>query len=383
MASRTGCAGGTARVSQQERNQYAVYKNRRGSSPQQARQPHTARGGIPTCAISGRAAEDAPGGTASGTGPADDDLAFSDESDEDEEDDDAGELVDLPPKPMPVARSRRVSVSAASTSRDKLRLQWQAKQQEIAKQKAKSDDEIVRIRGVLQKNVITAFLDEAQQDKIIEAMVQKDFKKDDVLIQQGDMGDFFYLLEEGTCEVYIKKPGEEEVLVKTCTPDTHNAFGELALMYNAPRAATVRAATATKAWCLDRLSFKVILMETSSDKRTTYSGFLSKVSILDQLSEMERMSLADSLEAQNFQAGDMIIKQGDKGDTFYIVNSGKVKCTKNNNPSSSPVELCTWGLGNTLAIALLQNVPRQATVEAVEPSQILCLHRRPMRSWAR
>ena len=81
-------------------------------------------------------AEDAPGGTASGTGPADDDLAFSDDSDEDEEDDDAGELVDLPPKPMPVARSRRVSVSAASTSRDKLRLQWQAKQQEIAKQKA-------------------------------------------------------------------------------------------------------------------------------------------------------------------------------------------------------------------------------------------------------
>ena len=42
--------------------------------------------------------------------------------------------------------------------------------------------------------------------------MQKDFKKDDV-IQQGDMGDFFYLLEEGTCEVY-QKPGEEEVLVK-------------------------------------------------------------------------------------------------------------------------------------------------------------------------
>ena len=39
-------------------------------------------------------------------------------------------------------------------------------------------------------------------------------------LKQGDQGDNFYLLEEGTCDVFVQKsPGEPEVKVMTCTPD--------------------------------------------------------------------------------------------------------------------------------------------------------------------
>ncbi len=59
-----------------------------------------------------------------------------------------------------------------------------------------------------------------------------------------------------------------------------DSFGELALMYNAPRAATVLAKGDCALWALDRLTFKVILMDTTGDKRRRYEAFLSRVRAL-------------------------------------------------------------------------------------------------------
>ena len=94
------------------------------------------------------------------------------------------------------------------------------------------------------------------------------------------------------------------------------SFGELALMYNAPRAATVKASSDCKLWALDRLAFKVIMMETAASKNSTRSEFLGQVKIMETLSDMERRTIADALVAQQFNAGDIIIRQGDPGTGF-------------------------------------------------------------------
>ena len=103
-----------------------------------------------------------------------------------------------------------------------------------------------------------------------------------MIIKQGDPGEEFYVVDSGVPEVYVNKDGAE---VKVLTYGEGDAFGELALMYNAPRAATVKANGAVKVWALDRLTFKVILMDTTMKKRNVYKGFLEQVDLLKSLSE--------------------------------------------------------------------------------------------------
>ena len=53
-----------------------------------------------------------------------------------------------------------------------------------------------------------------------------------------------------------------------------DAFGELALLYNAPRAASITADSNCSLWCLDRDTFNHIVKDASSKKREKYEQFL-------------------------------------------------------------------------------------------------------------
>ncbi len=70
-------------------------------------------------------------------------------------------------------------------------------------------------------------------------------------------------------------------LVGTITDS--GSFGELALIYGTPRAATIKAKTQTKLWAIDRDTYRRILMGTIIKKRKLYDEFLKKVSILGNL----------------------------------------------------------------------------------------------------
>lgn len=145
-----------------------------------------------------------------------------------------------------------------------------------------------------------------QKDMIVKAFSGPLIKQpgEDVIVQ-GDIGDVYYLLEDGAVDVYIKKKGQETE-TKVHTYKAGDAFGELAIMYNAPRAATCRAQTESKLWALDRVSFKVIVVAAAMQKREIYIGFLQQVPILSSLTEMEVMTLADSLSEESYNDGNNI-----------------------------------------------------------------------------
>lgn len=71
---------------------------------------------------------------------------------------------------------------------------------------------------------------------------------------------------------------------KVLTIGEGGSFGELALIYGTPRAATVKASAAgdVKLWGIDRDSYRRILMGSTIRKRKMYEEFLSKVSILGE-----------------------------------------------------------------------------------------------------
>lgn len=123
---------------------------------------------------------------------------------------------------------------------------------------------------------------------IIDAIIPTKKADGDVVIKEGDDGDNFYVVEAGalTCTKRLKPEDAEDTFLKEYKPG--ESFGELALLYNAPRAATIVAKGDVELWSLDRMTFTHILKTAVQKKRELYDEFLDQVEILKTLSADER-----------------------------------------------------------------------------------------------
>merc|ERR1719446_503795 len=130
----------------------------------------------------------------------------------------------------------------------------------------------------------------------------------EIVIIQGDSGDFLFVIESGILDCKIKVDGADKV-VKTC--EAGDVFGELALLYNCPRAASVDAQEKCTLWQLDRETFNNIVKEAAQKKRQRYDAFLARVPLLASMDAYERSQLADALRPESFTDGGVICKQGD------------------------------------------------------------------------
>merc|ERR1711962_1558527 len=222
------------------------------------------------------------------------------------------------------------------------------------------------------KNVLFSHLDENERSDIFDAMFPVNAMPGEVIIQQGDEGDNFYIIDSGDVEVYVN--GEKVVQISE-----GGSFGELALIYGTPRAATVKACTSTdvKLWGIDRDSYRRILMGSTIRKRKMYEEFLSKVSILENLDKWERLTVADALEAVNFEDGAQVVKQGQPGDDFFIIVDGSASVSQyRSEESDEPVEVGRLGPSDYFGeIALLLDRPRAATVTGRGPLKCVKLDR--------
>ncbi len=88
------------------------------------------------------------------------------------------------------------------------------------------------------------------------------------IVVQGEEGREFYVLETGTAEVFVD--GE-----KVASYEPGGSFGELALIYHAPRAATVRASTPCVLWYIKLRDFRRLLATSASSKMLKRCDFLT------------------------------------------------------------------------------------------------------------
>lgn len=115
---------------------------------------------------------------------------------------------------------------------------------------------------------------------VLSAFESVSVKKGERLIEQGADGDRLYLIEEGEAEVFkttFDEKTQKDVTQKVNVMKKGDTVGELALMYNAPRAATVIAATDLKLWSLDRETFGHIVRDAAAKKREMYEESLKEV----------------------------------------------------------------------------------------------------------
>ncbi|KAH8548680.1 camp-dependent protein kinase regulatory subunit [Umbelopsis sp. PMI_123] len=288
-----------------------------------------------------------------------DQTHLTDSSDEEDLDDEARDTFGSMPAMDAGAghnRGRRTSVSAES-------IQPSANPNYVRKVIPKTQEQRERIRLAVQNNFLFKNFDEEQYQDVVNAMEEKRVPPNTTVIEQGAVGDFFYIVESGTLDCFISKDGGSPL--KVTEYSAGGSFGELALMYNAPRAATLITTSDSVLWALDRITFRSILMEITSRKRRMYESFLEEVPLLKPLELYERHKIADALESVYFEDGEEVVKEGDVGDIFYMVESGQAIAYKN-APDGSKQEVYRYEKGGYFGeLALLNDSPRAATVVAV------------------
>ncbi|XP_074608882.1 cAMP-dependent protein kinase type II regulatory subunit-like isoform X1 [Acropora palmata] len=228
----------------------------------------------------------------------------------------------------------------------------------------KTDDQRLRLNEAIRNILLFKNVAPEQLSEVLDAMFEKKVQPGDHVIDQGDDGDNFYVIDSGVYEIYVKIDGKDKMVG---VYNEKGSFGELALMYNTPRAATIIATSKGILWALDRNTFRRILLKAAAKKRKVHEALLESVPMLKEITEYERMNLADALQSRKFKDGECVIQQGDEADCMYFVESGvaSIRIRKQDDPTQE-VELTQCSKGGYFGeLALVTHKPRAASVYSV------------------
>ncbi len=234
------------------------------------------------------------------------------------------------------------------------------------------------IEELKQIPLFSALSEEELKEVAKHLMVEK-FPANRNIVTQGEEGDKFYTIRSGWADViYEEKSGLEHVVAELGPGD---CFGEIALIENVKRTATVRSKTEIELISLDKETFRKYFVETfGTGEKITFiirtSQFLRKMPLFSDFSSRELLEIVSKMQPMEVSAGTTIIKQGDIGDKFYLLQEGEVEVIfeQITDEGYREIKLAELGPGSFFGeIALLKNVPRTATVRAKTDCRLLWL----------
>ena len=228
----------------------------------------------------------------------------------------------------------------------------------------KSDEDVEFLLDALSDNFVFNTLDENELETLVNAFEGFECAEGEALISQGETGGHFYILRKGTVVFIVD--GEE---VGRAVPG--NSFGELALLYNAPRAATCKAVDGKAGlWRVDQVTFRKLLAAHTIQNDNQTKDVLRKVPFLNDLDDEFINRISDALTTVYYDAGDVIFNRGSEGSVFYVIREGKVEYEHKKRGVK------VLGPGDYFGEqAIVKNEPRKADATAVKDTIALALSR--------
>jgi HlyB family type I secretion system ABC transporter len=200
----------------------------------------------------------------------------------------------------------------------------------------------------------------------------------DVIVNEGDEADAFYILTAGRARVVKKTEKGDELALQTLRPG--NEFGELALLKGGQRSASVRCSTSVDLLRMGRDDFFMLVQSypeiksylDTAVRHKVLHGFLYQFSNFGRLSPQALLELMGGLQSADFQKGQPIIREGDPPGPMYIVESGRVRVFTEKGGRRKNLAFCRDGdfFGE---LSVIQNLPRAASAEAMADSKLLFL----------
>lgn len=188
--------------------------------------------------------------------------------------------------------------------------------------------------------------------------------KNDFIMNQGDDASSFFVLEKGKISVIINGQQRREI-------QPGEGFGELALLYNAPRSASLFAMEKSTLWGIDRNTFRKAVAEVCEKEYTQNRSFIDKVRFFEYLTQKQKDFVASVLIQHVYHNGEKIVIQGDQASSFYIIKDGTVQVFEN----GTKVATLTNGMYFGQAALVSSTQKRNATVQADGQCTLLALGR--------
>ena len=142
--------------------------------------------------------------------------------------------------------------------------------------------------------------------------------KGQYIFKQKDPGTLFFIIKKGKVDIEINGK-------YITTLEKGKCFGELSLLYTAPRSASALAKTDCLFWCLHQNIFKLFTEDLVKKNYRIAKPFLQKVPLFQFLSKNQLNSIAYAMNTLKYQSGSIIFKEGDDANSFYIVAEGSVR----------------------------------------------------------
>jgi CRP-like cAMP-binding protein/Zn-dependent protease len=193
------------------------------------------------------------------------------------------------------------------------------------------------------------------------------------VFRQGDRPDAFYVVRTGSVRIEDEDPETSDTRILR-TMGRGESFGEMGLLGGHRRQATVRAVGEVELFEVDKGTFDRLLAE---DMRAPEFGHT-----MQALAELRELSVFHGLDSEQLNVilehgewitavhGDELISQGEPGDRFYVIESGRAEIVRDRAVIASVSRGMYFG-----EVALLRDVPRTATVVASTPMRLFALDR--------
>lgn len=233
----------------------------------------------------------------------------------------------------------------------------------IKSDKPKTKKDIELINFALNKHFIFTSLPDENRSLLIDQMKHYTLKPNEIIFEQNQEGNNFFIVITGKLEVVINGK-----VVNTM--NAKDSFGELALLHNTPRSATVLTLEKTTLWGLDRKTFRNALETVNAQNYQENRQFIDSVPLFQILTNSQKDALVGSLSTLKFRTGEKVVIEGDPGDLFYLIKEGLVSCTKGGKVIRQMMRGEFFG-----EQALLYNNVRTASITAVTDLKCVAIGR--------
>lgn len=181
--------------------------------------------------------------------------------------------------------------------------------------------DVETITNSIKSNFLFEHLSKADLETLVQAFEKVRVHMGEEVIKQGESGDYFYIIGKGQVQFLVN----DKVVGSA---GAGKSFGELALLYTSPRAATVIAdSNPTYLYRVDQKSFRYIMQTKALETEGEKMNLLKSIDSLKDFDKVDLERLCDCMVLRKFKPNEYIVTKGEEGNAFYILKEGIVKVT--------------------------------------------------------
>ena len=173
------------------------------------------------------------------------------------------------------------------------------------------------IRNALKNHFVFKDINKNVLDLLVKELIYFSLSKGKIVYEEGDNGNYFYILASGRVESY-----EKGQFKKSYSP--WDCFGELSLLSHKKREETIKCSEKCEFFSLDGEIFIEIQRKVNESILKERFNFLNTISIFKSLDNISKYNVAQKIQLEEFKDGDRIITKGDIGNNLYIIKEGLV-----------------------------------------------------------